>query len=99
MGHESRARKEREELRARVTENAAAILKGWTRPVHIETDIAQVVALIGTVQLALRHPHAQSSSSMISTKAFITTLIESIDPTHGDLWKFLNFGFDPRNDV
>lgn len=66
-----RARNEREEFAARITANASAILENWTRPIHIETDIAHVVALIGTVQLALRHPHAQSSSSMISTKKLL----------------------------
>jgi hypothetical protein len=94
-----KTRTEREMLRDRVTAGAEAVLREWKEPIRIDTDITQVVALIGTVQLALRHPHAQLSPSMRATKEFVTTLIERIDPTHGDLWKFLNLGFDRRYDT
>ena len=52
------------------------------RPVIIETDLTTTLAVIGNVQLALRHPLNTGPSSK-AAESFIINLIESIDPQHG----------------
>lgn len=81
------------------TDTAQKLIQAWTRPVLLEMSISHAVGLIGTVQLALRHPAALRSPTMQQTREMIVALIEHIDPSRGDLYKFLMMGFDPNHDV
>ena len=83
-----------DELKAAVTEQAQAIIEKWERPIILDLNITAVVALIGTVQVALRHPNARQSPTMMCAEKIIVDVIDQIDPSHGDLWKFLNMGFN-----
>lgn len=78
---------------------AAAAEIDWTRPVIIETDLLHTIGLIAMAQLALRHPVARTTPTAKETENFIVKLIEKIDPTHGEVWKLLNRGFNPEWDL
>jgi hypothetical protein len=82
-----------------ITGRAAELLRDWERPLIIETDINHAVALIGLVQLALRHPQAGASPSAQMIDRMIRELIDAIDPARGVVWQFLMMGFDPGCDV
>ena len=81
------------------TERALAQLREWQRPIIIQTDMTNVMGLLGMVQLALRHPQAKSMPTARLVERFIVDLIERIDPEHGDIWTFFNAGFNPTHDV
>lgn len=87
-----------EEMR-RVSERALEKIENWDRPLIIQTDIMTVVGLTMLVQLALRHPEAKTMETARLAKDLIANLIEQIDPAHGDIWRFLNAGFNPVHDV
>jgi hypothetical protein len=82
-----------------ITERAQLLIQEFKRPIIIETDIHMCLRLIATVQVALRHPAAKSSPTMQSAEKFVIDLIEKIDPQHGDIWRFMNFGFNRTFDV
>ena len=67
------------------------------RPVIIETDLTTSLALIGNIQLALRHPANNGPSSKLA-EGLVVGLIETIDPDHGDVYELLMMGFDERFD-
>ena len=80
-----------------VMERAAAQLRGFNRPVVFELDITLTVGLIGTLQLAFRHPgNVGATREML--EQFVRDLIEQIDPSHGDVHAFLMMGFDEQHD-
>ncbi len=68
------------------------------RPILLEMNINLAVCLIGVVQLALRHPHMEESPIGHMTRDLILALIDNIDPSRGDVHKFLMMGFDPNCD-
>lgn len=74
-------------------------IREWEQPIIIEADIGQVVGLIGMAQLALRHPLAKTTPTAKTVEKFVASLIEQIDPEHGELWTVLNRGFNPNFDV
>jgi hypothetical protein len=86
--------REKEELFMRAR---AALKEDERREVHLTTDLTTIVALIGNLQLALRHPQNVGTSSEI-TKRFVLKLIGRIDPARGDVYQFLMMGFDEEHD-
>lgn len=80
-----------------LTERAIEALRTWTRPIHFEMDITFTVGLIGTLQLAFRHPHNAGPTRQM-LESFVRDLISQLDPLHGDLYEFLMLGFDERAD-
>ncbi len=82
-----------------IADTAQRLIEAWPHPIILEMSMSHAVGLIGTVQLALRHPAASRSPTMRQTREMIVALIEHIDPSRGDLYKSLMMGFDPKCDV
>lgn len=82
-----------------ITERALQQLEQWERPIVITTDITHAVGLVAMVQLGLRHPQAKEFATALMVEKLVADLIERIDPDHGDIWKFLNMGFNPVHDA
>lgn len=80
-----------------LTARATAALNQWERPIIFEFDMQNVVAMIGQLQLAFRHPLNVGPSRQMTEK-FVRDLIAQIDPEHGDVYQFLMLGFDGRYD-
>ncbi len=80
-----------------VSERAVAALESWDRPILLSFDITTTIALIGQLQLAFRHPSNVGPSRQMLEQA-TRELIEQIDPSKGDIYKFLSMGFDERFD-
>ena len=74
------------------------VRNGGNRPIVIETNIHTAMDLIGLVQLGMRHPGVQGAPIALRCEKFCAALIEKIDPAHGDIWRLLNMGFNPRHD-
>lgn len=66
-------------------------------PIKCEMSLTQAISLIGQLQLALRNP-ANTGASRDFAEGFVKALIDRIDPTRGDVWKFLRLGFNPKFD-
>jgi len=81
-----------------ITKRALKQIESWTQPILIRTDIMHVIGLVSLLQLALRHPQGAESSMSRMVEQMIRQLVEDIDPGHGDLYKFLQLGFDPECD-
>jgi hypothetical protein len=77
--------------------NRALAALAANRPVMISTDLTTVVAVIGQLQLAFRHPQ-NSGATRGAAERFARALVEQIDPAHGDVHAFLLMGFDERYD-
>ena len=65
----------------------------------VTLDLPLLIALIGIVQLGLRHPSVATTSTAIRPRAFIKQLIEDIAPADGALRELLMKGFDPEFDI
>lgn len=76
-----------------------AIKRFAGREIVISTTIERAFVLIAMVQVGLRHPDAARTDSGHAVRTMIESLIEQIDPAHGDLWQLLTRGFDPAHDI
>jgi predicted fused transcriptional regulator/phosphomethylpyrimidine kinase len=68
------------------------------QPVQIEMSKADVFALIGTVQLAGRHPNAKDSPSIQASLGLARQLIDAIAANDPDLRMLCNMGFEKQFD-
>lgn len=84
--------------RQAISERALAAVQDWDRPIILKFEITGLIALIGQLQIAFRHP-SNVGPARQALEASVRELIEQIDPTRGDVYQFLSMGFDERFDV
>jgi hypothetical protein len=83
--------------RQQVAEGAIAIIGNWQQPLTLDLDITFLVALIGQLALAFRHPHNTGPTRAL-VEGFARDVIEQLDPHHGHLYEFLMMSLDERYD-
>lgn len=83
--------------REQITERALALIAKFDRPIGFELSIQMLVAIIGQISLAFRHPHNQGAMREMAAE-FVTDVINGLDPGRGDLYQFLMMSFDQRYD-
>lgn len=87
---------EHEAILARAT---AVLYETSAAPVHFELDLILVVALIGQLQLAFRHPE-NTGPTQAMLREFVRDLIERLGQQFGpEVYQFLMMGFDEKFDA
>lgn len=77
---------------------AEIVTRGLTSTL-IRSNIAETMAMIGFVQLGLRHPEAADKPSAELARGMITDLISQLSPPGSPLHELLMKGFDPEWDL
>ncbi|HEX8653088.1 MAG TPA: hypothetical protein VF708_19885 [Pyrinomonadaceae bacterium] len=72
-------------------------IKAQTPHIVLNIGVQEAVAIIGNLQLALRHP-ANTGASALAAKRFAQTLIEGLASRDERIKPFLEKGFDPNFD-
>ena len=63
-----------------------------------EFDFGTVIAIVGQIQLALRHPDNTGHSAQQARKA-IEEIIARLEAAAPGIGRYLNMGFDPAKDM
>jgi hypothetical protein len=69
------------------------------RPIIIHTDVVTAVTLVGTLQLALRHPEFKKRPTWGTVRNFVDSLIQALSKDDQGFREFLKLGDHPDYDI